>query len=883
MTRKPTYEELEEKVSSLQLKNKSLEKEALMRKQAEDALKKRLTYEKMVTDISTHAVMVEELNEFLDECLNIMGENLDVSRIRIYEYHDHTDTYYLMAEWYAPGIRPAPEEYNRIPASYFPGAHELWKSNRIVNIQDIDDSPHEIMKKIAKAAGTKSVLYVPLFIKHTFFGRIGFVECRYPRHWLKEDINILRTISQIITRVIESKQLETELKTAKEQAEAATQAKSEFLANMSHEIRTPMNGIIAATDLLLGQKLSKRGDRFLKIIQSSGYSLLGIINDILDFSKIEAGKLDLEKIPFRLDEVLDQVGDLFMRQAAEKGIEMLIDLDTQIPQALIGDPLRLQEIFTNLVNNAIKFTDKGGIVIEGVKESKIISDTAGAPEVMLTFYVKDTGIGIEPAMQHMLFQPFGQLDTSTTRKYGGSGLGLCICKQLVEMMGDCIWVEGEPGQGSTFIFTARFGRQPADQEQAFELPSDMQGLSVLVVDDCAESRRILVHILESFGFRVEAVPSGDMSLDILTENRNRGNPTDLVVMDWLMPGLDGIETSRQIRQELALDIPIVMMTAFGKESEKYDAEKAGINAFLTKPVSASTMFDTIMDAAGKEVMPRISPKEPLKTKASVYKKRLAGIRVLLAEDNPTNQEIIRAVLEEAEMSVEVAETGKEAVTVVQARDFDVVLMDIQMPEMNGYTATGEIRKLKSNVRNIPIIAMTAHAMKGDEEKCLAAGMDGYVSKPVTQDSLFRILWRFIAAKRPLTAETPATIQTQKSDTTIKAMPDKLPGINIQEILSALNIAPELFRRILVGFLRSNQDTMNNIRDAFDQKDRETLRNLAHSLKGSAGNIGADALRAAAEALETACSEGATSPPTADVIADVETALNQVRDSIRSIQ
>jgi PAS domain S-box-containing protein len=675
--------------------------------------------------------------------------------------------------------------------------------------------------------------------------------------------------------ISESKRVEKELIKAKEAAETATIAKSEFLANMSHEIRTPMNGVIAAAELALSEKMPPRAVRYLEIIQSSAYSLLGIINDILDFSKIEADKLDIETHPFLLDKVIDRITDVFMTEAARKRIELLVDIDLEAPNALIGDPLRLQQILKNLVSNAVKFTEIGGIILVGVKESEKSAD-----KTTLTFFVKDTGIGIAPKYLSRLFKPFSQIDTSSTRKYEGTGLGLSICKRLVEMMGGRIWVESELGKGSTFSFTVCFSRQSADQKQKLVPPPDIQHLNVLVVDDCADSRLIMQKMLESFGLRVKLVSSGEESLKALKENETREEPFELVVIDWLMPGLDGIETSKRIRKDLKLTIPIILMTAFGKENEILDAENAGVNAFLTKPIHQSTLFNAIMDTFGKKALKIEEKEKHITTRASIYKNFLRGIRILVAEDNPTNQEIALAILEGAGIVVEIANNGKKAVEALQRTRFDAVLMDIQMPEMDGYEATRMIRK-DPKFKSLPIIAMTAHAMKGDEEKCLEAGMDGYVSKPISQDRLFHTIWKSMEHEKkvPYYKEPEAPEDRGITVAETEGLPERLPGINIQDALSALNIDKDVFKHILIGFLKNNKESANKIRDAFDKKDWELLIQLAHSLKGSAGSIGADELYKAAQELETAGRERA---PTSALLEIVETALNQVLESLRML-
>ncbi|MBC2693732.1 MAG: response regulator [Desulfobacteraceae bacterium] len=660
---------------------------------------------------------------------------------------------------------------------------------------------------------------------------------------------------------------------AREAAEAAALAKSEFLANMSHEIRTPMHGVIAATELALNEEMPPKAEHYLKIIQSSAYSLLGIINDILDFSKIEADKLDLEIRPFSIDDIMDRSVDVLINKVAEKSIEIIVDIDIDTPKALIGDPLRLQQIITNLISNAIKFTDNEGTVLLGVKDTEKSMD-----HVVLTFFVKDTGVGIAPEHLNKLFVPFSQVDASSTRKYEGTGLGLTICKQLVEKMGGRIWAESEPGKGSTFTFTAHFGFQSVQQERKLVPPPDIQDLRVLVVDDCAETRTIMQKILESFGLHVELVGSGMESLSLLKDKRDSGEPFELVIIDWLMPGLDGIETTKKIRRELKLSIPIILMTAFGKEAEALDIEKDGITGFLAKPIYQSMLFNAIMDAFGKEQLKNSGRDKPIITSTSIYKKRLKGIRVLVAEDNPTNQEIALAILEGAGMVVKIVRNGKEAVAAVLEGGFDAVLMDIQMPEMDGYEATRMIRGREEesgiSVRGdkIPIIAMTAHAMKGDEEKCLEAGMDAYVSKPINQNRLFRALWHSLKFQQ-------ISVQYIETDASADGLPAELPGIKIRKALKALNIDGDIFKSILTKFLGSNKDTISNIRSAFEGEDWESLMHLSHSLKGSAGSIGADELHKAAQELETAGKEGAL---TSALLDRVETALNQVLESLQSL-
>ena len=754
-----------------------------------------------------------------------------------------------------------------IPMNYQP-VHECLKYLRV--------GPYKDLGKITITNVIKTYWYIFVITSIVFFIMTGFIV---------KILHLNRTIKashlKLEGEIRERYQVEKELIKAKKAAETASITKSAFLANMSHEIRTPMNGVIAATDLALSEDLPPKVKHYLEIIQSSAYSLLEIINDILDFSKIEADKLDIETHPFLLDDVIDRVTDVFMSKAAEKGVEILVDIDLEAPKALIGDSLRLQQIIKNLIDNSVKFTEKGGIILVGVKALEKTSD-----RVTLAFFVKDTGIGIMPEYIDKLFKPFTQADTSTTRKHAGTGLGLSICKRLVEMMGGRIWVESELGKGSTFHFIASFKRMAKERKRKLMPPPDIQNLKVLVVDDCPDSRAIMQKILESFGFRPELVSSGKEALDMLYENQTMEEPFELVIIDWRMPEMDGIETSRIIREDMKLTIPIILMTAFGRETEKLDAEKAGINAFLTKPIFQSTLFNAIMDTFGKKALKIEEKGKHITTKISIYKNFLRGMRILVAEDNPTNREIAKAILEGAGIVVEIANNGKEAVKAVQRSRFDAVLMDIQMPEMDGYEATGIIRRDPA-VKSLPIIAMTAHAMKGDEEKCLKAGMDAYIAKPINQDRLFQTIWRTIKSQKGLPDDKKAETVVLKEavNTPVIAtedLPAKLPGINIQDALKALDIGADVFKRILIGFLKNNKDISNNIKDVFDKKDWESLVHLAHSLKGSAGNIRAVDLQEAAFQLEKASRKGAASPPEKNLVDNVVVALSQVLESLQTL-
>lgn len=637
------------------------------------------------------------------------------------------------------------------------------------------------------------------------------------------------------------KNIQLELKKATMAAEEATASKSAFLANMSHEIRTPMNAIIGLSHLALQTELDSKQHDYLSKIDRSAKSLLGIINDILDFSKIEAGKLNIEYTDFNLENVFEAVANLTTIKAQEKGLEVVFAYSSDVPKRLNGDPLRIGQILTNLCSNAVKFTDEGEIVIS-TKILDIHEDI-----VSLEFSVRDTGIGLSQDQINRLFQSFTQADSSTTRKYGGTGLGLTICKKLVELMNGKIWVESEIGKGSTFYFTLNFNRVKDDSENLLITDFDMKNLRILVCDDNKTARELLREALESFSFRVTCVESGKDSIEELEKNQEE--PYDLVIMDWKMPEMDGLETCAKIKKKN--NIPkmplIIMVTAYDKEQVFDQANTLGLNGFLIKPISYSMLYDAILSAFGKKELQKARRKtKALQNPESIV--NLRGNSILVVEDNEINQQIAKELLKSAGLFVDVADDGKQAIEMIERSGvpskYSLVLMDLQMPVMDGITATREIRK-NENYVTLPIIAMTADAMSGVKEKCLEAGMVDFVTKPIDPDDIFNVLSRWIKVKGN-------NFNFDDGSFNVYIEKTKLPvftNINSAEGLIRVNGNQKLYMKLLESFMNSFKDFENDIETTILDGNLEALQLKLHTLKGVSGNIGANDLHKKAAELE----------------------------------